>query len=170
MIYEILLLRFLHVLGGIFWLGGGLFMSVFLVPALAKSGMNAGPVFAALQQRRLFAVLPAVAVLVILSGLRLLSIASGDSSSYLRSTSGRTFAVSGALAVIAFLMSLIVARPANVRLASLGAAVAAAAGHERAALVGQVAVLQRRIAVSSMVATACLVLCGVGMSVARYLP
>lgn len=167
---ELLLLRLVHILGGIFWLGSGLFTALFLVPALAMSGVNTGQVFAALQQRRMFVALPVVAVAVILSGLRLLSIASAGSAAYFQSTTGRTFAVSGALAILAFVTSLVIGRPANVLAAKLGAAMATVPDHERATAGKRLAAARRRAAVSGTVATVGLVLSGVGMSIARYLP
>src|SRR5687767_2751767 len=167
---EILVLRVVHVLGGIFWIGSGLFTSFFLMPAFAGSGPAAGAVMAGLQRRRLFTVLPIVAVLTILSGLRLMWIASrGFSPVYFESGMGRTFAVSGALAIIGFLISLVVARPAMVRSGQLAASAAAMpAGPERDAIGGRIGALQRRGAISSFAAVALVTLAGVGMAVARY--
>src|SRR5262245_3589663 len=109
---EILVLRFVHILGGIFWLGSGLLVSFFLVPSLANAGPVAGQVMGALQQRRLFTILPIVALLTILSGLRLIWIASaGFSASYFGTRTGMTFAIGGAAAILAFVLSLVVSRP-----------------------------------------------------------
>ena len=101
---ELLLLRLVHILGGIFWVGSGLFTTFFLIPALGRTGpAAAGPVMGALQQRRLFTVLPTVAVLTILSGIRLLQITSaGFSGAYLATLTGRTFLWSGLAAIAAF--------------------------------------------------------------------
>src|SRR5688572_21882948 len=90
---EILVLRIVHVLGAIFWLGSGLFTTFFLVPALVRLGpAAAGPVMGALQQGRLFTVLPVVALLTIASGARLLQIVSGGfSSAYFATPTGQTF-------------------------------------------------------------------------------
>src|SRR5688500_7542928 len=114
---ELLVLRIIHVLGGIFWVGSGLFPSFFLLPAFGLlDPAGDGPVIGALQQRRLFTILPVVAVLTILSGIRLLQIASGGfSPAYIESRTGQTFLWSGVAAIIAFLLSLLVARPAAVR-------------------------------------------------------
>ena len=120
---EILVLRLVHILGGIFWVGSGLFTTFFLVPALASSGPSAGPVMTALQRRHLFTALPVSALLTILSGLRLMWIGSaGFAPAYFASASGGTLAASGAAAIVAFLLALLVARPAAVRAARLGAA------------------------------------------------
>ena len=168
---ELLVLRIIHVLGGIFWVGSGLFTSFFLIPALGRLGpAGAGPVMGALQQRRLFTVLPVVAVLTILSGVRLLQIASGGfSSAYLDSRTGQTFLWSGVAAVIAFLLSLLVARPAAVRIGQLSASLATMPEAERAAHSTEVERLRRRSSVSSIIATILLIAAAVGMAVARYL-
>src|SRR5688572_115483 len=102
---ELLVLRLVHIVGGIFWVGSGLFTSLFLLPALARSGPAAGAVMAGLQRRRLFTALPAVAVLTMLSGLRLMWIVSaGFSASWLASATGGTYAASGAAAIVAFVL------------------------------------------------------------------
>ena len=168
---ELLVLRIVHVLGGIFWLGSGLFTSFFLIPALGRLGpAGAGPVMGALQQRRLFTILPIVAVLTILSGIRLLQIASaGFSAAYFDSHTGQTFLWSGVAAVIAFVLSLLVSRPAAVRLGQLSASLATMPEAERAARSTEVERLRRRSGVSSTVAMILLVGSAIGMAVARYL-
>lgn len=167
---ELLILRLVHVLGGVFWLGSGLFTSLFLFPAFAGSGPGAGAVMAGLQRRRLFTVLPIVAALTILSGLRLMWIGSGGfSPAYFESGMGRTFAVSGALAIIGFLLSLLLARPAMVRSGELAARSGGMPpGPERDAVNARIGALQRRGAVSSFLAVSLVTLAGVGMAVARY--
>ena len=96
---EILVLRLIHILSGITWLGSGLFTSFFLVPALASSPAFMAQVMAGLQRRRMFLVLPIVAILTMLSGLRLLWIDSaGFEAGYFATGTGRTFATTLAVA------------------------------------------------------------------------
>ena len=168
---EIIVLRLVHILGGIFWLGSGLFTTFFLIPALGRAGpAAAGPVMGALQQRRLFAVLPIVAVLTMLSGARLMQImSSGFSSAYLSSRPGQTLLWSGAAAVAAFLLSLLVARPAAARAGQLGASMATIAEDQRAARAAELERLRRRSAAASTVAMILLIGAAAGMAVARYL-
>jgi hypothetical protein len=124
----------------------------------------------ALQQRRLFTILPVVAVLTILSGIRLLQIASaGFSPQYFDSRTGQTFLWSGVAAIIAFVLSLLVSRPAAVRLGQLSASLATMPESERAAGSLQVERLRRRSALSGMVAMILLIGAAVGMAVARYM-
>lgn len=168
---ELLILRLVHVLGGLFWVGSGLFTTFYLMPALATAGPAAGQVMAGLQKRRLFTVLPIIALLTILSGLRLMWITSaGFSSAYLNSSTGRTLIVGGAAAIVAFVLSLLVARPAAVRSASLGASLAGMPeGEPRAAVARELAALRRRTTIASHTAVALLLLAAAAMAVARYL-
>ncbi len=167
---EIILLRLIHVLGGIMWVGSGVFTAVFLIPALRASATPPGPLFAALGQRRMFLVLPTFAVLTILSGARLLAIVSGGfSHAYMTSTSGRTLAWSGVAAILAFVLSLLVARPAAVRGGKLSAAIASAPAAERARLLRELARVQRLGGIASTIALTLLVIAASGMAVARYL-
>ncbi|HYD51367.1 MAG TPA: hypothetical protein VEA99_02020 [Gemmatimonadaceae bacterium] len=168
---ELLVLRLLHVLGGIFWLGSGLFTSLFLMPSLATAGPAAGAVMASMQRRRLFVVLPLVATVTVLSGLRLLWIVSGGlDARYLASGSGRAFAASGATALVAFLLGMFVGRPAMSRAARLGGQLAGAREEaERASLQARVATLQRRGRRVNAIVTVLLTVGAAGMAVARYL-
>jgi hypothetical protein len=169
--YEIITLRLLHVLGGIFWLGSGLFTTLFLLPSLAGVGPAAGAVMAAMQRRRLFTVLPVVALVTVLSGLRLLWIASGGlDGRYFATGSGRAFAASGAIALLAFLLGMLLARPAMLRAAKLAATMTAASDDaERDARVRQIAALQQRGATMNRLAILLLTLGAAGMAVARYI-
>ncbi len=168
---ELLVLRLVHILGGIFWLGSGLFTTFFLIPALGRVGpATAGPVMGALQQRRLFTVLPVVALLTILSGIRLFQIMSaGFSPAYIASRTGQTFLWSGIAAVAAFLLSLLVARPAMVRVGQLSAAMASLPEEQRAGRLAEVERLRRRSGLASVVAMVFLIGAAAGMAVARYL-
>ena len=168
---EMLVLRLVHILGGMIWVGSGIFNSFFLLPTLAQAGPAAGQVIAGLQRRRLFTILPIVALLTILSGVRLMQITSaGFSPAYFASASGRTYAWSGVFAIVGFLVGVFVARPAAMRAARTGAAMATAT--DAAARASQAAALERLRRASSLaglVSVGLVVLAAAGMAVARYL-
>ena len=167
---EILVLRLVHVLGGIFWVGSGLFTSLFLVPAFGTAGPAAGAVMGALQQRRLFTILPIVAVLTLLSGARLLWITSGGlSDQYLATRTGQVFLWSGIAAIVAFLVGIFISRPAGVRAAMLGAEIGRLPEAERAARAPELERARRRSSASGMAAMVLLLVAASGMAVARYL-
>ena len=168
---ELVTLRIIHILGGIFWVGSLTFTSFFLVPVIRSSPAVAGQVMAGLQKRRLFTVLPIVALLTIASGLRLLSIASaGFSGAYFGTTPGRTFGAGAVAAIVAFLLSLLVGRPAFVRVGRLGASLAATTDEsERQRITAEMQRLNRRATIANGIVVALLLLTAVGMAIARYL-
>jgi uncharacterized membrane protein len=166
---ELLLLRLIHILGGIFWVGSGLFTAIFLLPVLAKAGPSAAHVATGLQKRRLMLVLPITALLTMASGARLMAITSnGFSRDYFTLASGKMYAVSAIAAIVAFLLSVIVSRPAAARMAELSH-MAASGETDRQRLNAEIQRLQRRTAFSSTIAVVLLVLSAAGMAVARYL-
>ena len=57
---EIIILRLVHVLGGLIWVGAGVFNVLFVGPALARSGPAAGSVMAEMRRRGMFVFLPIV--------------------------------------------------------------------------------------------------------------
>ena len=166
---ELLVLRVVHILSAIAWVGSGIFTSVFLIPALASSPAVMGQVLAGLQRRRYFVAIPIVASLTILSGLRLLWIASGGfDPGYFATGPGRTFAISGVAALIAFVLLMGVGRPAAVRAAVISAKLTAAPEAERKDLAAQLDRVRRRGAMATMLAVGFGVLAASGMAIARY--
>ena len=55
------LLRLVHIVAGILWVGFAAFLPFYLVPAVAEAGPEAGKIMGALQRRGLMTVLPALA-------------------------------------------------------------------------------------------------------------
>src|SRR3954451_23777657 len=97
----IYVLRLLHILTGVFWVGAVLFTARFLMPALRAAGPAAGAVMAQLGQRKMPMVMMAVALVNIASGIWLMTIVSGgDMGAWMRSGPGRTFALGGAIAIV----------------------------------------------------------------------
>lgn len=166
---ELLVLRLIHIGCGMFWVGAGLFSTFFLAPALQAAGPSAaGAVMGSFQKRHMFTVMPVVATLTILSGARLMWIVSSASPDWFRHAPGHTYSVSGALAILAFLLGIFVGRPAMVRAGKLAQSTASD-GTTKEKLAAEIAKLQKRGAMATGVATAFLVLATAGMAIARYL-
>lgn len=166
---ELLVLRLVHIVGGVFWVGSVIFTSFFLMPTLMKAGpAAAGPVMAGLQQRRLMVWLPVVSILVILSGLRLMMIASGGEAHWFQHRAGHAYSVSGALAIVAFLIGVTVNRPAMIKAGKLSQS-AVSDAPTRVAILEEVKRLQRRTLIGTMIVTWLLVASAAGMAIARYL-
>lgn len=167
---EFLVLRLVHILSAIVWLGSGVFTGIFLIPALSGSPAVMGQVLAGLQRRKYFVVFPVVATLTILSGLRLLWITSaGFSSGYFATGTGRTFAISAVMAIIAFVLSVGVARPAAVRAGRIaGLLPANLDGPGRERLLEELDRMRRRGAKATSLAVGFGILAASGMAIARY--
>jgi uncharacterized membrane protein len=168
---ELLTLRVIHIVGGIFWVGSMLYTTFFLAPSLRSSPQVAGQVMAGLQKRRIFIILPIVALLTIASGIRLLWIASaGFDDSYLSTSTGRAFSLGAAAAIVAFLLAVLVSRPAFERVVKLGASLAAATDDgARQGLVMEMQRMSRRAGIANAMVVVLLLVAAVSMATARYL-
>ena len=166
---ELIALRLIHVLGGIFWVGTGLFTAFFLLPVLKESGPAAAQVMMGLQRRKLLTWLPLSAILTILSGARLLMITSnGFSRAYFATAPGKVYSVAAIMAVVGFVLSLIVSRPGTARMSDLSS-IAVSDEINRDRIKAEIAALQKRVALSSTIAVLLLILSASGMAIARYL-
>jgi hypothetical protein len=146
------------------------FTTFFLAPAIRSSPQVAGQVMAGLQKRRLFTLLPIVALLTMASGLRLLSLASaGFAGAYFGTPPGRTFGVSAIAAIVAFLLAVLVSRPGFVRVGRLGASLATAADETaRQSITADMQRLTRRVTIANGFVVVLLILAAAGMAIARY--
>jgi uncharacterized membrane protein len=167
---EIIVLRVVHVVGGLFWVGSALFNSIYLFPAMKSAGAAAGAIMGSMRQRHLFIVMPLIALLTILSGVRLMWITSADfSAAYFESGRGATFAWGGTFAIAAFLLGVFVGRPTGMRMGAIQQAMATAPDDRaRGELAGQLARLNRRSTVIGWTANTLLILAAAFMAAARY--
>jgi uncharacterized membrane protein len=167
---ELLILRIIHVVGAIAWVGGGVYAAFFLVPALRQTPAIIPQLMDALQRRKVFVILPTVGLLVILSGVRLLWIDSaGFDDSFLSTAAGRTFSIGGGAGILAWLTQVFVQRPAGARLGKIAAALAASpAAEERQRLTAEADRLRRRNGAATQAAVGFGLIAAVAMSIARY--
>ena len=167
----LIVLRFFHIIAGIFWVGGALFAARFIAPSLKAAGPAAGPVLAELGKRRIPASMMGAALVNIASGIWLMMIDAGAAPGvWMRSGMGRTLGIGAALAIIAVLLGMTVAMPTNARMGRISAAAQQRGGPptaEEAAALGR---LQARSALVAMVASLLLFLAASAMAVARYVP
>jgi len=167
---EFLVLRFIHVVGAITWVGGGIYAAFFLIPALRQTPAVIPQVMDALQRRKVFVILPTIGLLVVLSGIRLLWIDSaGFAESYLSTGPGRTFSIGGTAGILAFLIQVLVQRPAGAKLGRISAALLASpTPEERERLSAEAERLRRRNGVAIQAAVGFGLIGAAAMSIARY--
>lgn len=166
---ELIVLRIIHVLGGITWVGIGVFMVFFLAPALQNMGPAAGQVMGALQRRKFMTILPVIAIVTLLSGLRLMMIASGNfGAGYFQSPMGKTFAASGVAAILAFVIGIVVNRPTMIKMGTLQQSMTSDPV-SKDKIAAEIKKLQQRMAVVGFLVTALLLIAAIGMAIARYM-
>ena len=168
---EFLVLRLIHIISGILWVGSGLYTAFFLIPALAANRQLMPQFMDALQRRRTFTILPIVGLFTILSGIRLLWIDSaGFAESYMHTGPGRTFSVGGTAAIIALLLQVFVTKPSGVKLGVLAAQLAAnPSPADRDRLGVEVARVRRRNMIASMATVLAGLTAAGAMAIARYM-
>lgn len=166
---EILVLRLIHVLGGVFWVGTAVFMSLYLIPAATQAGPAGAQVLANLAKRKLMVALPIIAVLTILSGVRLMQIvSSGFAPGYFRTGSGHTYAISSVLAILALIIGITISRPAHLKAARLSQSVASDQTSKEL-IQAEIGTLLKRATMATNIVTILVILAAAGMAIARYM-
>ena len=155
----LLLMRLLHILSGIFWVGTMMFNAAFLLPAFKDAGPDGAKVAAGLAKRRFMVVLPIVALVTILSGLWLFwRVSGGFETTFMQSHMAKALSFGAACAIVAFIIGVVVVRPAMMQSMAL-----AQSDPQRAQ------VLRVRADVVGRVVTGLIALAAAAMAVARYI-
>lgn len=163
MAMEMMVLRIVHLVGGVFWVGAVFFISYFLLPAMQQAGPAAGPVMQGLAQRKLFTIVPIVALITMLAGVRMMQIVSGGFfTDYFWSSAGRWYAASSVPVIIAFLIGVIIGRPATLKALKL-------ATEDREKHKAEIGALQMRAGLAMRITAILLLLGLIGMAVSRNL-
>ena len=157
----LLVLRTVHILGGLFWVGGAFVVGLFILPAARALGPAGMPVIQHIMLRRKLAVyLPVSAVLTVLAGAALywndMRLSGG---AWRTSPMGQGMTFGAAVALLAVVAGMGIASPAAKKLAMGGASLS---DEERTRL-------GKRAAIGSQASMVLLLIATVAMAVARYL-
>lgn len=164
-----IVLRLVHVVGGVLWVGFAVFGAFYLFPSIAETGPEGGKVMAVLQRRGLLTVFPIVALLTVVSGLWLYVHASRVAPGFSSSRMGMTLGFGGVCALLALFIGMLVITPSMNRAAATAQQAAqAAATDERQALLGVAAQLRSRAGAASRIATLLLIVAAGAMAIGRY--
>jgi uncharacterized membrane protein len=167
----ILVLRLIHILTGVFWVGGILVFARFIFPTARALGPAAGPFMdQVVRVRKLPRALILAGVFSVLSGVGLYWRDSmGFKSEWMASPTGIVFGVGGLLAITALVIGVSVNAPTAQRLAAVSGKIQAQGGPPTPEQEAEVRRLQKRLGVVLPLVTALLVLATVAMALARYL-
>jgi uncharacterized membrane protein len=165
-----ILMRLLHIVLGVFWVGAMMFNVIFVIPSIRDAGPDGAKVAAGLMRRRFMDVMPVAAIITILAGLWLYwKMSAGFQSAYVHSATGGTLAVGGLLAIVAFIIGVTTMRPAMLKAAALSQSAAQAPPAEREAIMARAQALRARAFNVSRWVVLLITLTAVSMAVARYL-
>ena len=166
----LILLRIIHVLFGVFWVGTAIFNAVFLVPTVRALGPAGGAVMQEIAGKRKLPIYFFVSgVLTVLSGFGLYwHDSAGFTNEFMRSAGGMTFGAGGVLALITLLLGIFVITPAAIRASKLGAAIAAGKKPPTLEQAAEMQRLQAKLGSTALFAAGLLTLTTIAMAVARY--
>lgn len=167
MIYFIWLLRIVHIVAGIFWVGGTLIMAFFISPTIGATG-EAGQKFVGhlMNNLKFSTRMSAASGLTILAGFILYWIDSdGFTSAWMRSGAGTGFGIGAGFALIGLVFGILVGRTTKA-MAQLGAQIQ---GKPSADQMTQLGTLRKQQITYANLAAATLILSVIFMAIARYL-
>ncbi|MGD8404220.1 MAG: hypothetical protein PVJ21_11205 [Anaerolineales bacterium] len=162
-----IVLRLLHIISGVLWVGAGVIMFFFIGPTLGATA-DAGQKFAQhlMTQTRFTAVVTVSAILTVLAGASLYWIDSGGlTSAWMHSGAGLGFGIGAFFGLIGFVFGLLVGN-INGALAKLGMQLQGKPTPEQMAQIGA---LRKRLSVVSPINAYSLIIATLLMAIARYL-
>ena len=166
MIYLIWLLRIIHIVAGVIWVGGTLIMTFFIGPTIGATGESGQRFVGHLMNNLKFSNrMAAAAGSTVLAGFILFWLDSRAGESWLRSSFATGLSIGAAFAIIGFVFGILVGRTARA-MAQLGAQIQGKPSPDQ---LTQMQALQKRQSTYSNIAAITLVLAVVFMAIARYM-
>jgi uncharacterized membrane protein len=167
----VIVLRIVHILAGVFWVGSAAFFFFFVEPTAKRLGPQAGPVMEELMIRRKVPIfITSSSGLTVLAGVLLYWRSSdGLDADWITSAPGLAFTVGGLAAIGAFVMGLALIKPAVDRMGALGAEIVASGEPPSPQQGAQLLALETRLRNVGRIDIALLTLAVITMAAARYL-
>ena len=168
----LIILRLVHVVAGVLWVGGAVFVFRHIEPTAKALGPQAGPFMTRLvETQKIGTYFMIVSGLTVLAGTWLFWINSaGDPMGWItRDATGMAFGIGGLAAWIAFILGAVAVKPAVEEMSAAGAAMRDAGGPPGPELVARMEAAQARMATLGQIDFVLLAIAVVTMATARYL-
>ena len=164
--YLVIVLRLVHIIAGVFWVGSSLILYFFVTPAVAATGEAGQKLMAYLITKANMSMrISAAAFLTMLAGIWLYIIdAGGPGSAWSSSGPGLGFGLGGLFALIGLVFGMMVG--ANNK--RLGVLARDAQGKPSEQQMAQIKTIQKRSSVVGPISTVALILALICMAAARY--
>lgn len=169
---SMVILRVVHIVTGVIWVGSLFVVVVFVQPTAATLGPAGAPFMSELRRRRLVDVVFIDALFTVVAGSLLYwhdwhtYPGFGD---WIGSSFGASLTVGALLAMSGLVVAAVLTRPTIGRLVSLGRQAVGADGTPMPEMAAQIGALQRRLVVAERVSFSLVLLAVVAMASARYL-
>ena len=166
----VLILRLLHVVGGVFWVGSVAVMAWFLLPAQRAAGREGGELVQQVLVGRRMGMWTGIAMgLTLLSGIWMFArYASSTEGAWMRTPAGTGFSSGAAVALLAAVVGIAMGARNGIRMQRLQKEVAAAGGAPNASQAAEIQKLQATFGVTSKLVSGLLFLAAALMATARY--
>jgi hypothetical protein len=163
-------LRFIHIVGGVFWVGAVFMTAAFIFPSVRDAGPQGGAFMQQLQRRRLPVYINIAAGLTMLSGFILYgrAIAATDGA-FARSTFGMVLGVGAVATILAAGFGGAFISRSGIRLAKLGESIQASGRPPSPEQVAEMGALQARMGKGMRIVAVLLTVAVTAMATARYL-
>lgn len=171
MYFYLLLLRILHIVGGVMWAGTAFLMTFYIFPAAIKSGPDGGKMMQAITGTNRFPqMITVVASVVVVTGFLLMwQLSSGLVPEWFSTRYGMALSLGGGASFIAYLQVLLINRPGVIRMQAISSAAAARGGAPSDAERNEMMKIRDRMVLSTRWIAFLLFLAVITMAGARYL-
>lgn len=170
MITYLIVLRIVHIVAGVLWVGGAVLFSLFIEPsvkATAPGGQQFMQYF--MGRRRFSPFMNLVSGLTVIAGALLFWNKSGGLQwPWIQSGPGLVFTFGAVVGIAVYLLGLFMIRPRAGRMGVLGQAIGANGGVPTSAQAAEMQQLDHELAVIGRVDTVLLIVALVAMAIARY--
>ena len=168
--FLMVVLRLIHIVGGVIWVGAVVLMTMFVVPAMRGAGQAGGRVMQELvQRRRLSFYMNIVGGLTMLSGLTMYGyLAARTDGVWAGSRPGMVFGFGALATIVAAVLGGAIVGRAGKQLGALGERVQASGSPPSAADAAQMEALQARMGRTSRIVAVLILIAAASMAIARY--
>jgi uncharacterized membrane protein len=166
-----LLLRLIHILAGIFWVGVAFLMAGFLIPTVRETGEAGGRFMQHLMLRRRLPVFMGIAMLLtILSGFTMYGrLVAATNGAWAGTRPGMAYGIGGLAAVLGAVLGMSIAGSAGRRMAAIGQSIAQAGKPPSAEQQADMKRLQGRMSLGAGLTAGLLAVAAGAMAIGRYL-
>ncbi len=164
-----IVLRLLHIVSGVFWVGSAVFINFFLEPTARKNGPAGGAFMSQLSKSGMSQFFMITPLLTVLAGFTLYwRDSAGFQLAWITSPSGIGFTLGGLGGITSFLLGATQLGPRTAKMGKIGEQMAASGGKPSPDLIQQMQKIQEEIARIGKIDLVLLLFTLVMMATARY--